>query len=206
MPVGEAVAPRARLRVALADDHELFRQGLHALLARDPRFAVVAEASNGDEAIVAVARTNPEILLLDVEMPGLPVTSVLTRIGRDSPATRCVVLSMHDDPGIERAVLAAGAMAYLPKTIEIRELVHALLHLPAGLPRYRSARSVAGLLSSREREVLGLVAQGQSNLEIADRLYITVGTVKRHVSHIFAKLGVHSRTQALKAARLIGVL
>lgn len=103
-------------------------------------------------------------------------------------------------------MLAAGAVAYLPKTIEIRDLVDTLLHLPAEQLHGRRARSVDGPLSVREREVLGLVAQGRSNQEIADRLYIAVGTVKRHVSHIFAKLGVHSRTQALKAARLIGVL
>jgi DNA-binding NarL/FixJ family response regulator len=206
MPVSEAVAPRPRLRVALADDHALFRQGLRALLARDPRIAVVAEASNGDEALVAVEQVNPEILLVDVEMPGLHVTAVLSRIRREFPATRCIVLSMHDDPGIERAVLAAGALAYLPKTIEIRDLVETLLHLPAVVPHGRRTRPVDSLLSAREREVLGLVAQGRSNQEIADRLYIAVGTVKRHVSHIFAKLGVHSRTQALKAARLIGVL
>lgn len=167
---------------------------------------MVAEASNGEDALAVVARELPDVVLVDVEMPGPPVIALIAQIRRGAPRTRIIVLSMHDDPGITRAVLAAGAAAYLSKTIETRDLVEALLHVGAGAGAPSTSGAATGPLSLREREVLRLIAQGRSNQQIADRLFITVGTVKRHVGHIFAKLGVHSRTQALNAARLIGAL
>jgi len=206
------VTDTARVRIVLADDHTLFREGLRELLSTEPEFEVTGEGSSGDEAIALVERYRPDVLLLDVEMPGPGAKAVISRLRRTHPETVVVVLTMHDAPSILRDLLACGAAAYLVKSIAREELIAAVRSLSRtqdnvllsvsretmrSLDRQDEQHTV---LSERELEVLRLVATAMSNAQIAGRLYITEGTVKRHLTNIYAKLGAVSRVDAIKKA------
>ena len=199
------------LRVVLVDDHRLFRESLGALLAVHEGIEVVAEGSNGDEAVRLARQHRPDVLLLDVEMPGQSVLTSLVEIRSASPPTRIVVLTMHENTTLARQLLLRGASAYLIKTIGHHELVAAIRASSeaasdmvtlsvsrgglAGL-----AASGASVLSARELEVLTLVSRARSNQAIAGELQISEGTVKRHLSNINTKLGSTSRLDAVRRA------
>ncbi|GAA4733433.1 response regulator transcription factor [Modestobacter marinus] len=200
-----------RLRLVLVDDHRLFRESLGALLAVHEGIEVVAEGADGEEA-VRLARTHrPDVVLLDVEMPGQSVLTSLVEIRSASPSTRIIVLTMHENTPLARQLLLRGASAYLIKTIGHHELVAAIR---AATDRDQdlitlsvSRGGLAGLttssgptLSEREVEVLGLVGKARSNAAIAAELRISEGTVKRHLSNINAKLGSTSRLDAVRRA------
>jgi DNA-binding NarL/FixJ family response regulator len=204
------------VRVVVVDDHTLFREGLRELLCTDHALTVVAEGGTGDAAVSLVTEHRPDVLLLDVEMPGLPARTVIRKLAATHPLTSIVVLTMHDDAALVHELLDSGACAFLTKTIGRSELIAAvhsvsrsrrnvLLSVPRetieGLDRQRGVP-----LSEREREVLDLLAQARSNAQIGAQLFITEGTVKRHLTNIYAKLGAVSRVDALRkatAARLI---
>jgi DNA-binding NarL/FixJ family response regulator len=202
-----------QVRVVVVDDHTLFREGLRELLCTEPRFTVVAEGASGPEAVALVAAHRPDVILLDVEMPGPGAEATITEIRRVHPATQIIVLTMHDDAELVRGLLDLGAAAYLVKTI-VREQLIAAVHSVGGsadtvllsVPREtmleleRPGQPTHQLLSAREVEVLELVAQARSNAEVAAALFIAEGTVKRHLTNIYAKLGAVSRVDAIRKA------
>ncbi|MDG4784846.1 response regulator transcription factor [Micromonospora sp. WMMD1102] len=210
------------IRVALADDHTLFRQGIREMLSTDPGIQVVGEAATGPDAVGLVLAERPDVLLLDVEMPGPGAGPVIRELRRVRPQTQVVVLTMHDDADVVRDLLNCGAAAYLVKTILRDELVVAVRSVASrsdtvllsvsrrtvsqlDSQRDRAGNS-AGPLTDRELEVLTLTAQAFSNAQIASRLHITQATVKRHLTNIYAKLQAVSRVDAIRkatAARLI---
>jgi DNA-binding NarL/FixJ family response regulator len=206
------------IRVVVADDHTLFRQGIRELLSTDEHFEVVAEGATGADAVQLVREHNPDVILLDVEMPGPGPTATVKWLHHAAPNTRIVVLTMHDDPALVHDLLESGASAYLVKTIVREELMAAVRSVSRaesnvllsvsretieGLDRQRPE---SGPLSAREMDVLGLVAQALSNAQIATRLFITEGTVKRHLTNIYTKLGAVSRVDAVRKATAAGLL
>jgi DNA-binding NarL/FixJ family response regulator len=199
------------LRVVLVDDHRLFRESLGALLGVHEGIEVVAEGADGEEAVRLARQHRPDVLLLDVEMPGQSVLTSLVEIRSASPDTRIVVLTMHENTTLARQLLLRGASAYLIKTIGHHELVAAIRattergHDMVTLSVSRGglaglAASGAPVLSDRELEVLTLVSRARSNAAIARELQISEGTVKRHLSNINAKLGSTSRLDAVRRA------
>jgi DNA-binding NarL/FixJ family response regulator len=212
------------IRVALADDQTLVRQGIRSLLALVPDFELVAEASDGDEALRAVEESRPDVLLLDVRMPrgdGLFVARTLAERGALPPT---LVLTTFDDDEAEREALRAGVRGFLLKDVSLERLVAAVRAVAAGGTAFepaiteRARRDLAGStppageggpaepITAREREVLRLLAAGYSNREIAKSLCVAEGTVKNHVSHILDKLGVRDRTRAVLTAVRLGYL
>jgi len=211
---------RAIIRVFLADDHPVVRQGLRTFLESRPGIEVVGEAGDGDAAVDEVARLRPDVVLMDLVMPGGGGVVAIRRIRERAPETRVVVLtSFASDDQVIPAV-QAGAAGYLLKDVEpsgleaaIR-LVHdgeALLDPQiAGRVMEQVARPAQGgdlaSLTRREREVLELLGRGLSNRELADTLVVSEKTVKTHVSNILMKLGVHDRTQAALLAVRAGLV
>lgn len=209
------------LRVLLVDDHPTFRAGLRALLSTDPRLAIVGEASTGAGAITAVASTSPDVILMDVSMPGIDGVEATRHIIDAAPGVAIIVLTMHDDDGTVFAALRAGARGYLLKGASRAELLRAIHAVAAGEALFGPAiarRMVAYFgrplpatappfpeLTEREREILELVAGGRSNPEIADALGTAPKTVRNHVSNIFAKLHVRDRSEAIVRARDAGM-
>ena len=199
------------LRVVLVDDHRLFRESLGALLAVHEGIEVVAEGANGEDAVRLTREHRPDVVLLDVEMPGQSVLTSLVEIRSASPRTRIVVLTMHENTTLARQLLLRGASAYLIKTIGHHELVSAIRASTEGetdmvtLSVTRGglaglAAPGASVLSARELEVLTLVSRARSNQAIASELQISEGTVKRHLSNINNKLGSTSRLDAVRRA------
>lgn len=196
------------IRVVIADDHELFRAGMHAMLAAETGIEVVGEASDGNSALDATSAARPDVLLLDVEMPGIPVLSTITRVLADSPGTRVVVVTMHRDRVLADHLRAAGANGCLSKSATAAELIAAVRQDAPPPSRAREERQHATakpVLSHREREVMRLIGDGLSNEAISQKLSISIGTVKRHNTHIYAKLGASSRTDAVRRAWTLGV-
>lgn len=204
-----------RLRVMLVDDHTLFREGLAELLAVEGDVEVVAQAGDSETAVRLAATTRPDTILLDVEMPYAPVHLTIEQLRRAAVGSRVLVLTMHDDPMLVQQVLAAGAHGLLAKTANRQELISAIRAVAYENKTVLSLSARTGadlvsqgptLLSPRERQVLELAGQALSNAQIGTQLYITEGTVKRHLTNIYAKLGAVSRLDAVNkavAARLI---
>lgn len=192
--------------VLLADDHLLFRQGVRSLIEDD--FEVLGEAANGDEAVALAQALTPDVLLLDVEMPGPTAEQTINRVRRVSPDTAIVILTMHTDAVLERQLLRAGASHFVSKTIDRASLQKVVREAVAGTPNAQLAQSARSarsedILTARELEVLRMVAQAYTNRDISRRLSIAEGTVKRHTTNIYVKLGATSRIDAVrKAARL----
>lgn len=209
------------LRVLIVDDHPTFRAGLRALLSTDERLRVVAEASTGAGAVTAVASSAPDVVLMDVHMPGVDGVEATRRIIDAAPHVAIVVLTMHDDDGTVFAALRAGARGYLLKGAPRAELLRAIHAAAAGEALFgpaiarrmmayfgRPAPSAAPPfpeLSAREREILELVAAGRPNADIAERLGVAPKTIRNHVSTIFAKLQVRDRSEAIVRAREAGL-
>lgn len=197
----------SRLKVVVADDHTLMREGVVAVIARQSDMIVAGEAEDGEQAVALVEREHPDVLLLDLRMPKLDGVAVIERLKPKFPDLAIVVLSTYDtDDDILRA-LRAGSKAYLLKDTPPDELANCVRTVYAGR-NYVSATVGAKLaaqatqtsLTFRELDVIKLIAQGCLNKEIADRLSITEGTVKSHTSALFLKLGVANRTEAVREA------
>lgn len=204
-----------RIRVLLADDHTMFRQGIREMLSTDGEIEVVGEAENGVEALDLIRQTSPDVLILDVDMPVMGGREVLEQLAGTSPAPRVVIVTMFDDPRLVREFLSLGASAYLVKSASLEELltaVHTAAENPEEshdanvvlvLPREvleRVERGTDDKLSARELEILLLVARGMSNRQIASTLRLAEATVKRHLANLYPKLGVGSRVEAIKKA------
>ena len=210
-------------RVLIADDHELSRAGLRSMLAGERWLDLVGEASNGREAVALCRQLQPDLALLDVRMPEMDGLAATRSIKQACPRTSVLIITTHDHSDYLIAALKAGASGYLLKDVTRQELLSALSRLLRGesiLDGERVARALQRLadaptlydgptperLTPREREVLRLLAQGMTNREIAGQLTLSVGTVKIHVEHIIAKLGVSDRTQAAVRAVESGLL
>ena len=211
------------IRVMLADDHTLLRQGLRRIIESDPELTVVAEAGSGTEAIELAEAHHPDVAVMDIAMRELNGIEAATQIQRRSPETAILILSMFSDDRYVTRAVKAGARGYLLKDSVEEDLLKAIRATHAGhsyfsppiartlldgYARGLNTREVEDryeLLTVREREVLGHVAAGRSNQDIADRLVISERTVRTHVSNILAKLGLVSRTQAAIWARENGV-
>ncbi len=206
-------AVRRPLRVAIADDHRLMLDGIKRALETAPDIRVVGEAMSGEEMIALVPRVRPDVVIMDLRMPNGDGLTTLGRLRKDHPDLKIIILSMFDDPEhIERA-LAKGASGYVVKSINpldlpstVRQVVEGTVYHPRGRPGDPpvigvppSAAAASGL-TERELSILKLVAEGMSNLEIANRLFVTEQTVKFHLSNIYRKLGVANRTEATRYA------
>jgi len=199
-----------RITVVLVDDHALVREGVREILTVEPDLQVVSEAANSEEALAEVAKHRPDIVLLDVEIPGRQAADTVVRMRDLSPQTRIIVLSMYDGPQLLRRLIAAGINGYLLKSVDRQELVSAIrsVHqVPGRMVLSISRESMAqahgsteNVLSAREAEILVLVARALSNAQIATRLRITEATVKRHLHTAFVKLGAVSRIDAVNKA------
>ncbi|GAB3616687.1 response regulator transcription factor [Okibacterium endophyticum] len=199
------------ISIVVADDHRLVREGLAAILRTDPTLTVVAEAATGEEAYSAVVEQSPDVLLLDVEMPGPPTAQTIRRIRRNAPAVHIAVLTMHTSRVLGDELRLAGASAFLTKSLGSTAIISAVRALSDkdadALQDDATARSGGPRkLSAREARVLQLIGRAHSNARIAKELGIAPGTVKRHISNIFRKLDAESRIDAVNKARLYGVL
>jgi DNA-binding NarL/FixJ family response regulator len=215
------------IRVLLVDDQALFREGLETLLSVHRDIQVVGQASNGQEAVEVAAQVGPDVVLMDVRMPILNGVRATRRLKRAQPQCRVIVLTTFDDDEYVFDALRAGAVGYLLKDVASARLVEAIRAAARGesiLEPSVAAKVIAEFtrvssmvpsaqmeqlvepLSERELEILGLIARGASNREIADQLFIAEGTVKNHVTHILGKLDVRDRTQAALKARELGLL
>lgn len=202
----------------LADDHQILRESLRLLLEAQPDFHIVAETGDGLEAAALVEKHRPDVLLVDMMMPGLTGLEVARRTKRLFPATKVIVLSMYDAENYVVEALAAGAEGYVLKQSSAQELVSAIRQVAAGgvylspalneravqayIQRAHEAHSgdPLDLLSDREREVLQLAAEGLSNPQIAERLSLSPRTVEMHRAHLMRKLGLKTQTDLVKFA------
>ena len=214
------------ITILLVDDQPLFRESLHAYLDLQPEYRVVGEAADGEEALRLAATLLPQVVLMDMRMPVMDGVEATRRLHASHPACRVIVLTTFDDDEYVFEALRAGAAGYLLKDSQPEKLFEAVQAAARGesfLQPSVAAKVVAEFarmaqqaparpaplaepLTTRELEILRLLAAGYSNREIAGRLYITEGTVKNHVSDILGKLGVHDRTQAALKARDLGLL
>lgn len=200
------------ITVVLADDHELVRDGIKMVLEAQPRFEVVAEASDGDAAGRYVLGHKPTILVLDLNMPGLPSLELIPKVLETSPGTSVVVLTMQDEPGFARRAFQAGAKGFVIKQSAASELVDAIDAVVAGgtyINPQLGAKLASAPISSegppdgltpREVEVLGLLALGYMNPEIAERLVLSVRTVETHRANIQRKTGHTTRAELVAYA------
>jgi two-component system response regulator NreC len=206
--------------IALADDHHVVRQGLQSLLEAEPDFSVVGETGNGIEAVQLVERLQPDVLVLDLMMPGLNGLEVTRQVSQRSPQTHVVILSMYANEAHVIEALRAGAAAYVLKESSSAELVHAVREAVAGrhylspplseraIEAYMQKAESSALdpyetLTAREREVLHLVAEGHTN---AERLFISRRTVETHRANLMRKLGLRTQTDLISYALRRGIL
>ena len=208
------------ISILICDDHALLRSGLRRLLDAEEDLKVVGEAASADEAIERARPLQPDVVLLDIVMPGRSGLDALPEICDAAPEAKVLVLSMQDEPGYVRRAFASGASGYLLKEAADRELVQAVRDIAAGR-RYvhpllgaRLAEAAAGggaqreadPLSEREREVLRQLALGYTNREIAKQLFISVRTVETHRAHIMRKLQLSTRAEIVRHALTTGLL
>lgn len=222
-----AGAAKPPIRVIVADDQAAVREGLVTLLDLDPQITVVAEAADGKQALSSVATTDPDVVLMDLHMPVMDGIEATARIAADHPRTKVVVLTTYADDASIYGALQAGALGYLTKDSGREDIVRAVVAAAAGQAvldgevqrRLVSAASTArpnplpqaavplpDSLTTREVEVLRLIAAGRSNTQIAGELFVSEATVKTHINHLFAKTGARDRAQAVRYAYRHGLV
>jgi len=207
-----------KIRVLIADDHALFREGTHSLIDHEKDMEVVGEASDGEETVKLVKELHPHLVLMDIAMPRVNGIEATRRIKTDNPATAVLILTAYDNDQYIVALLEAGAAGYLLKNVSGSDLVNAIRSVHAGEAvlhptiaqkvfsrlgeSSRSAEEPAqpAELSEREMEILKLAAKGMSNQDIAAQLYLSRRTVQAHLANIFRKIDVGSRTEAVLQA------
>ena len=206
-------------RVLIVDDHPVFLSGLKMLLDADPRTQVIAEASTGAEAIDLAATTQPDAVVIDLHLPDVNGIEATRAITQTSPHIGVLVLTMYDDDDSVFAAMRAGARGYLLKGAGQSDIVHAIAAVAGGtavfgpsiaqrlIDYFATQRTAAPFpeLTEREREILNLIAGGNNNTAIANRLYLSTKTVRNHVSNIFSKMQVADRAQAIVRARKAGL-
>jgi two-component system, NarL family, response regulator NreC len=208
------------IRTVVVDDHAVVRSGIKLLLDREEDIEVVGEAGNAKDAIFRARALQPDVILLDVVMPGQSGIEVLPTLLREAPSTKVLVLSMQDDPNYVREAFGAGASGYVLKEAADAEVVAAVREIAAGgnyvnpalgarlvaAEAEARAQAEADPLSEREREVLRLLALGHTNQEIAKMLYISVRTAETHRAHIMQKLRLSTRAELVRHALAQGLL
>lgn len=200
----------SKIRIVIAEDHLIVRDGIKALISADPHFEVVGEAKNGFEAIQIVGKLKPDLILMDLTMPGLNGMEAIDEIKSSSPETKVLVLTVHNIEEYVYACLQAGADGYLLKKSSCEELMNAIYHVISKEPYLdpgisgriiegylnrkteRSGKSGRKTLTKREREVLKLIAEGNKNEQIAQYLCISVSTVETHRDNLMRKLDLHN--------------
>ena len=207
------------MRVLIADDHLFYREGLRVMLGAVPEIQLVGEAATGDEAIERALALHPDVVLMDLKMPGASGIEATRRIVRESSRIGVLVLTMFDDDSVF-AAMRAGARGYLLKDARLEDVVRAIDAVGRGeaifspsvagrlLAYFASNRPVTMAfpeLTEREHEILGLIAHGRTNDQIAEQLVVSIKTVRNHVSTIFSKLQVADRAQAVVRAREAGL-
>ncbi len=210
------------LRVLIADDHPLFRHGLSALLGASPDFEVAGEATTGEEVIELAANLQPDVILMDIQMPGVNGIEATRHILHTSPHIRILIITMFEDDASVFTAMRAGARGYILKDAQKAAMFHAIRSVGRGeaifspaiatrlidffsAPRPVVSRQAFPELTEREGEILTLIAQGYSNTEIATRLVLSPNTVRNYVSNVFSKLQVADRAQAIVRARDAGL-
>lgn len=210
------------IRILIADDHTLFRDGLRALLNSVADTEVVGEAATGEEAIAQAVALQPDVVLMDIQMPGTNGIEATRRILHTSPHIGMIVVTMFEDDDSVFAAMRAGARGYVLKGADQAEMLRVILAVARGealfgpaiaerlmrffaSPRPAAAAQIFPELTDREREVLDLIAHGYNNAEIAERLVLSQKTVRNHVSNIFSKLQVADRAEAIVRARVAGL-
>lgn len=215
----------ASIRVLVADDHAVIRQGLKMLLESRPEIDVIGDCENGREALLMVESSKPDVVLMDVVMPGLNGIEATRQIRRASPMTRVVILSGFVDEEQITGAIRAGASGYLVKNSDVSELVLAIQTVHRGNQYYSAAlsegfdipelqlqarrpdqRTGVDALTPREREVLQLIAEGRTNQQVADELVVSIKTVEAHKAHIMDKLKAKSRTDLIRYALKRGIV
>jgi DNA-binding NarL/FixJ family response regulator len=212
-----------KTRILIADDHAIVRDGVKALLAAAGEFEVVAEASNGRQAIDMAVSLEPEVVLMDIAMPGLGGIEATLEIRKAVPTTKVIVLSQYGDPEYVRRLMRAGVSGYVLKNAAGAELVAAIRAVrrgglvldpqiareavqEPGTPGEHGVPDAYETLTDREKQVLKLVAEGHSNKEVAGQLNISVKTAMSHREHVMTKLHVHNRTELIRFALRAGVI
>ena len=203
-----------RLKVLVVDDHRLMLDAIRAMLDRDEDIAVVAEADSGEKVLPLVGQTGPDVVLLDVRMPGLDGLAVLGQLRERYPSVAVVMLSGIDDPALVRAALERGAAAFVLKHVDPRDLAGAVRQVVGGAI-FRPLDLIASVkqraleqagLSKRELSILQALQTGASNGAIAEQLFLAEQTVKFHLTNLYRKLGVSTRTEAVHSAYERGLL
>jgi DNA-binding NarL/FixJ family response regulator len=210
------------IRILVADDHALFRNGLRALFFSVPDTEVVGEAATGDEAIARAEDLQPDVVLMDIQMPGVNGIEATRTIVRNSPHIGVIVVTMFEDDDSVFAAMRAGARGYVLKGADQDEILKVIRAVATGeahfgpeiarrlmtffsAPKPVAPSEALPELTAREREVLDLIAQGRNNQEITKKLYLSHKTVRNHISNIFTKLQVADRAQAIIRAREAGL-
>ena len=210
------------LRVLIADDHPLFRHGIHEFLNLSPEIQVVGEATSGEEAVSQAEALHPDVILMDVNMPGVNGIEATRRILHDSPHIRILVVTMFEDDGTVFAAMRAGARGYILKDAEKENILRAIQAVGNGEAIFSPTiatrlidffatqattlpKEIFPSLTEREREILQLIARGRSNVDIARELSLSPKTVYNYVSNILSKLQVADRAQAIIRAREAGL-
>ena len=210
--IKETGSPPDRIRVVVADDHDLVRSGLETILLLFDDIELVGQADSGAEAVRLCAEAQPDVVLMDLLMPGMDGAAATREILRRCPTVKVLVLTSFSDDALIESALSAGAIGYLLKNISGDQLAAAIRGASVGKPtlapeaaealmrRVTAPGSLGKDLTARERQVLTLLASGLTNNEIAERLVVSLSTVKSHVSSIITKLGASSRTEAATIA------
>jgi two-component system, NarL family, response regulator NreC len=219
-----APAQSGKIRVLLADDHEIVRQGVKMILTAEPDIEVVGEAEDGRQAVEMATRLKPDVAVLDISMPGIDGIQATRHIKAALPNVHILALSMHDDDTYVFQMLKVGGSGYVLKRAAATDLVQAIRAVRRGkaflypavakavvadyLKRVESGegRETYDGLTEREREILTLVAEGTTNQDISEKLYISIKTVQTHRTHIMEKLGLHDRTMLVRYAVRKGLI
>ena len=213
---------KSTIRIVIADDHGVVREGLRALLGSESDMEVVGEAATGKEVLERATEVRPDVILMDIQMPDLNGIEATRRILEASPDVGVVVLTMFEDDDSVFSAMRAGARGYVLKGADPSQILKVLRAVAGGeayfgpeiarrlmdffsAPKVTTPKEAFPELTSREREILGLIAQGHNNDKIAARLFVSPNTVRNHISHIFTKLQVVDRAQAIVRAREAGL-
>ena len=206
-----------KIRIMLVDDHAVVRSGLSAFLSVNPDLELVGEAENGEQAVVRANALKPDVILMDLMMPVMDGVAATMAIKKQNPGIQIIALTSFQEDELVQSALKAGAVGYLMKNVTARELAAAIKSARDGkmtlspeaaqaLVRASQQAEETEVLTDREREVLKLMVEGLNNAEIAERLVVSLNTVRFHVKEVYGKLGVNRQAQAVARARELGLL